>query len=183
MRDSMLVKKFYRDFSDDDNKYLDDLLNSMRDSAIEVPSHVISRMITRKIIEEDFVEFDGDLNILNVSSLSALPGYQDTTLTFDRGIIYEISNEGIGRTTNPFRLVVAREHVDGNTYFVKVAPSWEPEVVKILDVWRRKGKIPIYPPQHSVNQFTSDWDVAESLEEFFYQEENSRGSVSSVGVP
>lgn len=167
-RDAVIVKKFYRDLTDDENRYLGEILMTMRDADVEIPSHVLKRMIDRNILPRGYIQFDEGDEVVNRAALAGFPGHQDAVLTFDKGVIYEISNEGLGRGSNPFRIVLAHEFSDGSTYFVKIAPSWDPEEVRLLDVWKRKGKVPIYPPKHSVHLFVTDWDVVESLEEFFY---------------
>jgi hypothetical protein len=172
MQNGPVVKKFYRDLNDEENAYIQRLLAGMRTAPIVFPSHVIQRMISRGIIERSLIQFDDEGEILNYRTLNAIPGYQNALKAFDDGHIYEISNEGLGKTKNPFRIVLSKELGDGFTYFVKITPLSDKEIedheVRILDVWRKIGKTPIYPPKHSIDQFTVDWDIMETFDAFFY---------------
>lgn len=159
MLNSFVVKKFYRDIEDEELDYLEETLDNMRDAEIDIPDHVIDRMISREIISPLNMEISED-------SFSAIPGVQDVIATLDDGIVYEVSNEAIGKSRNPFRIVLAREFESGYTMFVKIAPARNVDTLKVLDVWRRKGKIPLYPPQHSIRQFKSDWNVKEAIEAY-----------------
>lgn len=170
--DDLIMKKFYRDLSDEENDFLVEIVDKMRSNPIDVPPHVVARMIERELLPSNLSIIDGD--DVNMHILTALPQYQEMVLALDDGRIYEVSNEAIGKDlNNPFRLVLAREAEDGNTYFVKIAPRKEATITRILDVWKRKGKIPIYPPIHALRYFVGEggWDVIETLEEYFDTQE------------
>lgn len=178
---SSIVKKFYRDFSEEEWEFLEKVMEGMRDVPLEFPAYVVQRMIDRDILDARYISVSND-EIENEDQLMAMPGYQDVVLTFDKGAVYEVSNEGVGKPGNPFRLVIAREDSSGNTYFVKVAPMAEPDSVKVLDVWRRRGKIPIYPPQHSINLFVADWDLVETIDEYLFQDRLTDESLNARAV-
>jgi len=166
MLNSFIVKKFYRDILESERDYLNNILDDMREADVEVPDHVVERMVQRGII-------DGSVDITNLNK-SAIPGVADAILTLDEGIVYEVSNEAIGRTRNPFRIVVAKEFDDGFTMFIKIVPAKSPELVKILDVWKRPGKLPLYPPAHSLRYFKADWDIEEALEAYLATSSNNQ---------
>lgn len=181
--DSVIRKKFYRDLSSEEIEFLTDVIDEMRRCPIDIPAHVLERMIQREIIPYNINIMDGDGSSPNVKILSAIPGYQEAVLALDKGSIYEVSNEAIESSRNPFRIVLSRESGDGYTYFVKIAPVPNPAVVRILDVWRRRGKTPIYPPLHALKHFVrqEDWDIEEAIGAFL--EESSDENYESELEP
>jgi hypothetical protein len=165
------TKKFYRDFNAKEEDFLTDLLDDMRQLEIEIPSHVISRMIQRGVMSEDAPLTIGDNDEIYV------PGAKEVADSLDNGIVYEVSNEGIGRTHNPFRVVVAYEF-EGHTLFVKIVPNKTSEILKVLDVWKKSGPLPSYPPPKAISQFNPNWDFLSEMERIFENESSNYSLVS-----
>lgn len=165
-----IVKKFYRDFSDEEKNFFNEIIHDIGEMQIEVPDYVVERMIDRRILPEDLPIYDENDKVdeSKIYFLNTIPQYLEVMRTLLEGAAYEVSNEGLNKSNNPFRLVIAREAEDGSTYFVKIAPTLDDdEFCKVLDVWKRRGKIPLYPPSHALNQFVADWDVIDAMESFF----------------
>jgi hypothetical protein len=163
MQESLWVKKFYRDFSEEESVYLEDILDYMCGIEIEIPSHVIQRMVERDIM------IPSAPLLIDENNKIVTPGISDVLRALETGFVYEISNEGSGHTMNPYRMVVAMED-EGITLFIKVAPSKSAETAKVLDVWKRHGPIPSYPPIRTIEQFNPDWDFVSEMESFFKQD-------------
>lgn len=154
--ETIILKKFYRDFTDEEIAYIESVLSDMRKLDLDIPGYVIDRMLSRHIIDP------GEVMIL-----LSLPVYKEIEAAAYEGAVYEFSNEAAGKSDNPFRVVVAREGDDGYTYFVKLVPSETTPTLEVLDVWRKRGPIPEYPPQHAANHFSKQWDIIESMEMYF----------------
>lgn len=146
MSTEKVVKKFYRDLSSEEEEYIENVLAEMQDKELYVAESARSK-IDDSVIWDDIME------------------------TLDEGVPYEISNEGVGRTDNPFRIVLAKEfsNDDPFTVFVKVVPDMNGRNEVVLDFWKRRGSMPIYPPPHSVHQFVQDWDIITDLESAQYK--------------
>lgn len=166
----LLIKKFYKDFTDSETGYLNELIDELSSLEVEIPPHVLHRMIERGILQDGAPLVVGDNNTISIA------GIHDVVRALEEGAVYEFSNEGIGHTYNPYRLVVAQEQ-DGFTMFVKVAPSKVATTAKILDVWRRHGPIPTYPPIKAIDQFRRDWEFIPELEAYFKSESNPEAAL------
>lgn len=141
MSTQKVVKKFYRDLSSEEEDYIENVLTEMSDKELYVVEGVREK-IDDAVVWDDIIE------------------------TLDDGVPYEISNEGVGRSENPFRIVLAKEFSSNEpfTVFVKIVPDASGGSEVVLDFWKRRGSIPIYPPPHSVHQFVRDWDIISDLE-------------------
>lgn len=174
-----VVKKFYRDFTDEEQEFLKDITD-FRDEEVIIPTYVVERMVERRILPTGLPIYgdNGDVDEEKLYYLNTHPSYLEVVKTLIEGKPYEISNEGFGKSSNPFRLVLGRESEDGATYFVKIAPSLDGDsYIRILDVWKRKGKTPLYPPPHDLNKFVFDWDFIDAMQSFFEERQESSNPV------
>ena len=162
MGDLAIIKKFYRDFDSAEMDALSELLGKLRKKYLEPPGYIIERMIDRGLIpKEETEKLFGDKGQLVAENLylvvDALKPVHETFMT---GIVFEVSNEGAKNSpTNPYRLVLAKE-INDKVYFIKVSANPPGNKVRLLDIWTKKGKMPLSPPAHSVMQLNRHWNLA-----------------------
>jgi len=161
-----IKKKFYRDFTEREIDMLDELQDYMAKCYVFVPPFVIKKMIERGILPNDLDVIDENMEFVkeNIGRLNDVPEYRHVVNTVSEGIPYEFSNEGVSNPISPYRLVFASEY-DGHTYFVKVSVPPARRGVRIIDVWRKKGEVPISPPREQRNIFAQgvNWDISHIL--------------------
>ncbi len=163
----VIKKKFYRDFTEKEADLLDELQVIVSHSYPFVPPYVVKRMIERGIIADDIDLFDenGDFIYDNYPILNDDPGYQNVINTLSEGIAYEFSNEGRLNPILPYRVVWAAEMDDGYVYFVKTSVPPMRGGVRVVDVWRKSGSIPVAPPRRYRQVFAAGthWDIGPAL--------------------
>lgn len=144
MSEDRVVKKFYRDLTEDEEEYIEDILAEMQDKDIHVPNYLREKMTGDSVVWDDLIK------------------------VLDEGVPYEISNEGVIQgKSNPYRIVVAKEFDlpdEQLTVFVKIIPDRNGEKEVVLDVWKKHGPLPAWPPPRTIHQFVHDWDIIPDLE-------------------
>lgn len=164
-REQELKKKFYQDFTERELELFDDLRTLINESRVRVEDFVIKRMVERRIIPNVGLFDSGRVNHASLYMLKNVPAYQDIKLCLSNGIIYEMSNEGVSNPNSPYRAVFALER-EKNTLFVKVSLPPMDEVIRVIDVWQKAGRMPIRPLREQDEIFSrgEGWDLVPVLE-------------------
>lgn len=161
-----IKKKFYRDFTEDETFLIDDLQEAMGRCYIFVPPFVVSKMIARKMLPSNLEILDDEGNFIrdNMYILNDQPAYKAVIETVHCGVPYEFNNEGISNPISPYRVVWAGEY-DGFTYFVKTSVPPVRGGVRVVDVWRKLGGIPLSPlvEQREIFAKGAEWDISDIL--------------------
>jgi len=157
-----LKKNFYRDFSQTDVDIIADLQDVMKGLYIQIPPFVIKKMMERGLIPEELPIFDDQENIVkdNLNMLNDIPEYVFVRNILNVAMPFEFSNEGVANPFSPYRMVWAAELAD-YTYFVKTSLPPKDGIVRVIDVWRKQGSIPLHPlaSQNQYFERGEDWDV------------------------
>lgn len=163
-----LKKKFYRDFSETDLAVISDLQDDMKDCYIQFPPFVLKRMVERGIIPSSIELFNNDEGIIksNLQKLNSVKEYSFVKNALCLAIPFEFSNEGIMNPYSPYRMVWVAEY-DGNTYFIKTALPPHNGMVRVIDVWRKQGSVPIHPLAAQRELFVrgEEWSIYDIIDE------------------
>lgn len=155
-------KKFYRDFSESELVLFDELQDYMADCYVFIPAYVIDRMIHRDIIPGDIKVLDQQGRFIkeSIHKLNDVPEYVFVSSILEVGVPYEFSNEGKSNPISPYRVVWCAKNGD-YTYFVKTPVPPARGSVRIIDVWRKVGDIPLSPPREQRAYFAKGmhWNI------------------------
>ena len=162
-----VLKKFYRDMKPEELSAVEDCMRRLRGMYPDYPPHVMKRMVDRGILPNDEANkiFDDEGNLIPERMALYIENLSPVSDAFATGMVFEVSNEGAANPANPYRIVLAKE-VGEYVYFVKVSsnpPSGD--TIRILDVWRKMGKIPLSPPSHAIPQMTTTWNLLDAFKE------------------
>lgn len=167
-----MKKKFYRDFSETDLAIISDLQNHMKDSYIQFPPFVLKRMVERGIIPKDIELFDSDGGILkeNLQKINSIKEYSFVKSLIQIAMPFEFSNEGVMNPYSPYRMVWAGEF-NGDTYFLKTALPPQKNIVRVIDVWKKQGNIPIHPLASQREFFTrgEEWSIYDLIDDMVFR--------------
>jgi hypothetical protein len=157
-----LKKKFYRDFDKFEKEAIEELTETLKSGYIHIPPHVIEIMAGRDIItrEDVFSLNKSFLVVEKLHKLNSQPGYKNVETTVREGMPFEFSNEGVMNKNSPYRLVLTKQFGD-QTLFVKVSVPPLNNRIKVLDVWQKKGEIPLHPyrPQIKFFERGREWEI------------------------
>lgn len=160
-----IMKKFYRDFTERETELIDALQDVMADCYVFIPPFVVQRMVDRGILKLpdglELIDENGEFVKQNVYALNDIPEYKFVESVVSSGFAYEFSNEGIHNPVGPYRVVWVDEY-DGFTYFVKTSVPPMRNSVRVVDVWRKSGPIPLSPLASQRNIFArgAKWDIS-----------------------
>jgi hypothetical protein len=157
-----VTKKFYRNFVEAELVLLDSLQDIMENCYMQIPPYILKRMVERGILPDELELLDetGFIEKENLYLLNESKEYHAVENAILNGIAFEFSNEGVKNPHSPYRVVWAIEN-EGFSYFVKTAVPPLEGVVRVVDVWRKKGFIPFYPLMHQADLFKrgEEWDI------------------------
>jgi len=171
-----LKKKFYRDFSETDLGIIADLQDYMKDCYIQFPPFVLKKMIDREILPNSIKLFDADDRIVkeNLIHLNRIPEYNFIKNLVQIATPFEFSNEGIMNPYSPYRIVWVATTAE-YTYFVKTALPPHDNIVRVIDVWRKQGGVPIHPLASQKDAFSrgEEWSIYDIIETMVIELENN----------
>jgi hypothetical protein len=163
-----IQKKFFRTYTSIENEIIGELRDVINQCKVHTPPFVVKRMWEREILDQDIDIFDeiGDVDKSKMGVLNDIHEYNILDKAIKEGVPFEFNNEGQTNPFSPYRMVWALED-DGFTYFVKTSLPPKRGTIRVIDVWRKLGTIPIYPLPQQKEVFIKGavWDIQDILDE------------------